>query len=106
MQVRPGTAGDIVPQRGEPFSSDQLSIPAYNLEYGQSYLEYLRGHHGTGGLLPKVSAAYNAGPVPLSVWNSPRFRVGDPSLSNQSIPFWAMLVHVPNVHRQQLILPE
>src|SRR3546814_2128442 len=95
MQVRPGTAGDIARQRGEPFSPDQLSIPAYNLEYGQSYLEYLRGHHGTGGLLPKVIAAYNAGPAPISEWNSRRFGEGDPLLYIESIPYWETRGYVP-----------
>ena len=88
MQVRPGTAGDIARSRGEPFSPQQLSIPAVNLEYGQSYLEYLRGLSGTGGLLPKVIAAYNAGPAPIAEWNGRRFGEGDPLLYIESIPYW------------------
>ncbi|HLL58732.1 MAG TPA: lytic transglycosylase domain-containing protein, partial [Allosphingosinicella sp.] len=70
MQVRPGTAGDIARSRGEFFDPKQLSEPHYNLEYGQSYLESLRDSGSTGGLLPKVIAAYNAGPVPISEWNA------------------------------------
>jgi soluble lytic murein transglycosylase len=106
MQVRPGTAGDIARKRGEPFSPDQLSIPAYNLEYGQSYLEYLRGHHGTGGLLPKVIAAYNAGPVPITEWNSRRFGEGDPLLYIESIPYWETRGYVPIVLRNYWIYQE
>src|SRR3546814_16548058 len=64
MQVRPGTEGDIARQRGEPFSPDQLSIPAYNLESRQSSLKYLRGPHGSGSTLPTLIAATNAGSVP------------------------------------------
>ncbi|MDP8913464.1 MAG: lytic transglycosylase domain-containing protein, partial [Pseudomonadota bacterium] len=65
MQVRPGTAGDMARSRGEAFEPSQLSDPTFNLEYGQRYLEYLRDYGGTGGLLPKVIAAYNAGPAPV-----------------------------------------
>ena len=106
MQVRPGTAGDIARARGEPFSADQLSIPTYNLEYGQSYLEYLRNHHGTGGLLPKVIAAYNAGPVPVSEWNNRRFGEGDPLLYIESIPYWETRGYVPIVLRNYWIYQE
>ena len=106
MQVRPGTAGDIARRRGEPFSPEQLSVPAYNLEYGQSYLEYLRSHHGTGGLLPKVIAAYNAGPAPISEWNSRRFGEGDPLLYIESIPYWETRGYVPIVLRNYWIYQE
>ena len=103
MQVRPGTAGDIARARGDAFSPDQLSNPAANLEYGQSYLEYLRGHHGTGGLLPKVIAAYNAGPAPISEWNTRRFGEGDPLLYIESIPYWETRGYVPIVLRNYWI---
>ena len=51
-------------------SVGQLVIPSVNLEYGQSYLEYLRDYSATGGLLPKVIASYNAGPAPIAEWKS------------------------------------
>ncbi|MFL6862707.1 MAG: transglycosylase SLT domain-containing protein, partial [Allosphingosinicella sp.] len=61
LQVRPGTAGDIARSRGEPFSASLLTIPSTNMEFGQTYIESLRDNAATGGLLPKVIAAYNAG---------------------------------------------
>jgi soluble lytic murein transglycosylase-like protein len=99
MQVRPGTAGDIARSRGEYFDPKQLSEPHYNLEYGQSYLEALRDSGSTGGLLPKVIAAYNAGPVPISAWNARGFDDGDPLLYIESIPYWETRGYVPIILR-------
>jgi soluble lytic murein transglycosylase-like protein len=99
MQVRPGTAGDIARKRGEYFDPQQLSDPTFNLEYGQSYLEHLRDNGSTGGLLPKVIAAYNAGPLPISEWNARRFDDGDPLLYIESIPYWETRGYVPIVLR-------
>jgi soluble lytic murein transglycosylase len=99
MQVRPGTAGDMARYRGEAFSPAQLTEPASNLEYGQSYLEYLRDYHATGGLLPKVIAAYNAGPAPVAEWNARAIDKGDPLLYIESIPYWETRGYVPIVLR-------
>ena len=99
MQVRPGTAGDIARGRGEPFAREQLNQPAPNLEYGQSYIEYLRGLSETQGLLPKVIAAYNAGPKPIGEWNFRGVDRGDPLLYIESIPYWETRGYVPIVLR-------
>jgi soluble lytic murein transglycosylase-like protein len=99
LQVRPGTAGDIARKRGEPFDPAALTDPVQNMEFGQSYIEYLRDHHGTGGLLPKVIAAYNAGPAPISQWNSRAMDGGDPLLYIESIPYWETRGYVPIVLR-------
>jgi soluble lytic murein transglycosylase-like protein len=106
MQVRPGTAGDIARARGEPFDSRQLTSPAANIEYGQSYIESLRDHGATGGLLPKVIAAYNAGPVPVAEWNARRFDRGDPLLYIESLPYWETRGYVPIVLRNYWIYEE
>jgi soluble lytic murein transglycosylase len=103
MQVRPGTAGDIARSRGEPFDRQQLVQPAQNLEYGQSYIEYLRDYQATGGLLPKVIAAYNAGPAPVAEWNARRFDKGDPLLWIESLPYWETRGYVPIVLRNYWI---
>lgn len=103
MQVRPGTAGDIARSRGEYFNPQQLTEPSANMEYGQSYLEYLRNHSGTGGLLPKVIAAYNAGPAPISEWNRRQIDGGDPLLYIESIPYWETRGYVPIVLRNYWI---
>jgi soluble lytic murein transglycosylase-like protein len=103
MQVRPGTAGDIARSRGEPFSAQQLTDTSANLEFGQSYLEYLRDHPSTGGLLPKVMAAYNAGPKPIGDWNYRQMDRGDPLLYIESIPYWETRGYVPIVLRNYWI---
>lgn len=99
MQVRPGTAGDVARWRGDSFAREQLSQPAANLEYGQSYIEYLRDLSATGGLLPKVIAAYNAGPKPIGEWNGRQMDKGDPLLYIESIPYWETRGYVPIVLR-------
>ncbi|HEX6376662.1 MAG TPA: lytic transglycosylase domain-containing protein [Allosphingosinicella sp.] len=106
MQVRPGTAGDIARARGEPFDRQQLTTPAANIEFGQSYIEMLRDHSATGGLLPKVIAAYNAGPVPVAEWNARRFDRGDPLLYIESLPYWETRGYVPIVLRNYWIYEE
>src|SRR3546814_18661765 len=68
MQVLPGTAKMMARQRGGIVDPAQLDNPSTNMEYGQRYLERLRDMSATGGLLPKVMAAYNAGPVPVGRW--------------------------------------
>lgn len=103
MQVRPGTAGDIAKARGEYFDPGQLTQPSANIEYGQSYIEYLRDHYGTGGLLPKVIAAYNAGPAPIAAWNARYMDRGDPLLYIESIPYWETRGYVPIVLRNYWI---
>ena len=87
MQVRPGTARDVARWRGDLGTGD-LRIPAVNMDMGQSYLQYLSKDPSTGGLLPKVIAAYNAGPAPVARWQSEIRDNGDPLLYMESIPYW------------------
>ncbi|WP_156680515.1 lytic transglycosylase domain-containing protein [Sphingomonas profundi] len=86
LQLLPGTAQLIDRHRGSSFGSN-LNDPQTNIEYGQAYLEELRDGGGTGGLLPKVIAAYNAGPGSVMKWNDRRRDGGDPLLFIESIPF-------------------
>ena len=87
MQVRPGTARDVARWRGDSGTGD-LRIPAVNMDMGQSYLQYLSKDPSTGGQLPKVIAAYNAGPAPVARWQSEIRDGGDPLLYMESIPYW------------------
>ncbi len=87
MQVRPGTAGDIARANGRNFNEADLYRPSTNLEYGQSYLEYLGRSSITGGKLPKIAAAYNAGPGAVQRWNSEVRDNDDPLLFMESIPY-------------------
>ena len=98
MQVRQGTANDIARKRGAVFSGS-LSQPSTNMEYGQSYIEQLRDMAQTGGLLPKVIAAYNAGPAPLDRWNGNAAANKDPLLYIESIPYWETRGYVTIVLR-------
>jgi soluble lytic murein transglycosylase len=97
MQVRPGTAGDIARARGQTVGS--LSNPSVNMEFGQSYIEQIRDMSATGGMLPKVIAAYNAGPLPVGVWNARTRDNNDPLLYIESIPYWETRAYVTIVMR-------
>jgi soluble lytic murein transglycosylase len=88
MQVRPGTARDIARWRGDISGNADLKNPAVNMDFGQSYLQLLSGDSSTGGLLPKVIAAYNAGPTPVARWATEVRDNGDPLLYIESIPYW------------------
>lgn len=96
MQVMPGTARDMA---GAAISTDRLHAPSTNMEYGQRYLEQLRDMSATGGLLPKVMAAYNAGPAPVQRWNSEVRDGGDPLLFMESLPYYETRAYVNIVMR-------
>ncbi len=100
MQVRPGTARDMA--RAEPVMAGrdrQLDLPDVNLAFGQQYLQQLRDSEATQGLLPKVMAAYNAGPLPVSRWNTEIRGGTDPLLWMESIPYWETRGYVGIVMR-------
>ncbi|MDF7775770.1 lytic transglycosylase domain-containing protein [Sphingomonas sp. AOB5] len=88
LQVKPIAAIDVSRRRGTTYNSADLTRPSANMELGQSYIEQLRDSPFTGGLLPKVVAAYNAGPTPVTNWNSTIRDNGDPLLYIESIPYW------------------
>ena len=88
MQVRPGTARDVVRWEGAVAALGDLKTPAVNMDLGQRYLQYLSREPATGGLLPKVIAAYNAGPAPIARWQTEIRDNGDPLLYIESIPYW------------------
>jgi soluble lytic murein transglycosylase len=88
MQIMPGTARDLAKAMEIEHSDELLGDPTFNVEYGQSYLEMLRDSPHTQGLLPKVVAAYNAGPGSVQKWNNGGIRDnGDVLLFIESIPF-------------------
>ncbi len=103
MQVRPGTAQDMARAHGAYLAASDLDRPTVNLEYGQSYLERLRDMPATGGLLPKVIAAYNAGPTPVARWNNEIRDNGDPLLFIESIPYWETRGYVSIILRNYWI---
>lgn len=101
MQIMPSAASDIAKAKGMASVIDRsaLSRPSTNIEVGQSYLEKLRDMPATGGLLPKVIAAYNAGPSPVAAWNLSSRDGGDPLLYIESIPYWETRGYVMTVLR-------
>ncbi|QNN65859.1 lytic transglycosylase domain-containing protein [Sphingomonas rhizophila] len=100
MQVRPGTAGDFARARGTAVGD--LKDPSVNLEYGQSFIELMRGKAATRGQILKIIAAYNAGPVPVDRWNFINDR-GDPLLWIESLPYWETRYYVPAVLRNMFV---
>ena len=103
MQVRPGTAGDKARARGVAFFDPaSLTDPVINLDYGQAFIELLRTNGATRGQLPRVIAAYNAGPVPVERWSAIPDK-GDPLLWIESIPYWETRYYVPAVMRNMWV---
>jgi soluble lytic murein transglycosylase-like protein len=99
MQVLPGTASDLAAARGEAFNPADLNTPSVNMEYGQRYLEKLSGMGATDGLLAKVVAAYNAGPLPVERWKYQIRDEGDPLLFIESVPYYETRAYVNVVLR-------
>jgi soluble lytic murein transglycosylase-like protein len=102
MQVRPGTAQDLARARGIPYSRGALTDPRFNLEFGQSFIEMMRGSSATAGQLPRVIASYNAGPLPVGRWAGINDK-GDPLLWIESIPYWETRYYVPSVMRNMWV---
>jgi soluble lytic murein transglycosylase-like protein len=102
MQVRPGTAGDTARARGTSVTVASLKDPLVNIDYGQAFIELIRGNAATRGQLPKVIAAYNAGPVPVERWAY--YDRGDPLLWIESIPYWETRFYVPAVLRNMWVI--
>jgi len=101
MQIMPAAATDFARERGlAGLDRSALTKPSTNMDIGQRHLERLRDMAGiTGGLLPKVIAAYNAGPKPVGDWNALVRDGGDPLLYIESIPYWETRGYVTTVLR-------
>ncbi len=100
MQIMPAAATDFAREQGVAVDRAALTRPSFNIGIGQRHLERLRDMTDvTGGLLPKVIAAYNAGPVPVSLWNALERDGGDPLLYIESIPYWETRGYVMTVLR-------
>ncbi|MEM9086276.1 MAG: lytic transglycosylase domain-containing protein [Pseudomonadota bacterium] len=99
MQIRPITARQHNSRLKLGASYEDLNDPEVNLAYGQRHLETLRDDPATGGKLPKIMAAYNAGLVPVTRWNTEVRDFGDPLLWMESIPYWETRGYVAIVMR-------
>jgi soluble lytic murein transglycosylase-like protein len=99
MQIMPAAATDYMRERGVTVDTAALTRPSTNIDIGQRHIEKLRDMGLTGGLLPKVIAAYNAGPKPVGEWNGIVRDGGDPLLYIESIPYWETRGYVVTVLR-------
>lgn len=99
MQIMPAAARDHSGNLGVAGSPGDLARPEINLAFGQAHLAMLRNAPATGGLLPKVMAAYNAGLTPVGRWNTEVRDLGDPLLYMESIPYWETRGYVAIVMR-------
>ncbi len=99
MQIMPAAATDFARERGTTLDKDALTRPSVNMDIGQRSLERMRDSGATGGLLPKVIAAYNAGLKPVGAWNAIVRDGGDPLLYIESIPYWETRGYVTTVLR-------
>lgn len=102
MQVLPITAQQMANSRGLPYSRASLTDPRFNLEFGQSFIETMRGSTATAGQLPRIIASYNAGPLPVAKWAGINDK-GDPLLWIESIPYWETRYYVPAVLRNMWV---
>jgi soluble lytic murein transglycosylase-like protein len=99
MQIMPAAAKDHAGDLGFTGNASDLNKPEVNLAFGQQHLNMLRDQPGTQGLLPKVMAAYNAGILPISRWNTEIKDQGDPLLWIESVPYWETRGYVNIVMR-------
>ncbi|MES2496046.1 MAG: lytic transglycosylase domain-containing protein [Pseudomonadota bacterium] len=99
MQLMPGTAQMVARHLGRTIDPASLFQPAMSIDLGQAYLRELADNSGTGGLLPKVIAAYNAGPGSVANWNARGRNLDDPLLFIESIPFVETRAYVAIVLR-------
>ncbi|HEX5258828.1 MAG TPA: lytic transglycosylase domain-containing protein [Sphingomicrobium sp.] len=102
MQVLPVTAEQMSQSSGVAYTRTNLTDPRYNLAFGQSFIERMRGDSATAGQLPRVIASYNAGPLPVARWASINDK-GDPVLWIESIPYWETRYYVPAVLRNMWV---
>ena len=99
MQIMPAAARDHAGMLGVAGNASDLTKPEVNLAFGQLHLQALRDSAATGGLLLKVVAAYNAGPVPIARWNTQIHADGDPLLWMESVPYWETRGYIATVVR-------
>lgn len=89
MQIMPKTGAHIARNLGEPFSTNRLLDPDYNLRLGAVYLGHMVDTFG--GSYAMASAAYNAGPGRPADWanvcGDPRGGGADPVDFIECIPF-------------------
>ncbi len=98
MQIMPITQREYAASLNMSAAAD-LKDPRINLAFGQRTLEALNAAGYTQGRLPKIMAAYNAGPTPVARWEAEIRDQDDPLLYMESIPYWETRGYVAIVMR-------
>jgi soluble lytic murein transglycosylase len=89
MQLMPATAKSVARRMGEPYRSEMLDNPDYNMRLGAAYLGHMINDFS--GSYVMAAAGYNAGPGRPVDWVSycgdPRTSSADPVDFIECIPF-------------------
>ena len=89
MQLMPATAAVLARRMGQPYSTQRLFDPEYNIRLGSYYLGNMVD--GFGGSYVMAAASYNAGPNHMPDWTAacgdPRTASGDAVDFIECIPF-------------------
>ncbi len=99
MQIMPITRREYAASINLSASYADLKDASTNLAFGQRALEDIAQSGYSSGHLPKVMAAYNAGPTPVARWNGEVRDQGDPLTWMESIPYWETRSYVNIVMR-------
>ncbi|MFB0611588.1 lytic transglycosylase domain-containing protein [Aurantiacibacter poecillastricola] len=99
MQITPPTLRQHAGCVGRPAGSIDPFDPGTNLVLGQCNLQMVARNPATGGRLPQIMAAYNAGLTPVSRWVSEVNDQNDPLLYMEAIPYWETRGYVSIVMR-------
>ncbi|WAT18519.1 lytic transglycosylase domain-containing protein [Aurantiacibacter sp. MUD11] len=99
MQITPPTLRQHAGCVGRPAGAIDVFDPDMNLALGQCNLQMVARNPSTGGRLPQIMAAYNAGLTPITRWVSEVNDQGDPLLYMEAIPYWETRGYVAIVMR-------
>ena len=98
MQITPITRREFAASIAMSSGAD-LKEPRTNLAFGQRTLEAYANSSYARRQLPKVMAAYNAGPTPVTRWESEVRDQDDPLTWMESLPYWETRGYVNIVMR-------
>ena len=99
MQITPITVRQHADCVGRPSTAIDVFDQSTNLALGQCNIQMLQRDSATGGRLPKMMAAYNAGLTPVRRWENEINDQNDPLLYMEAIPYWETREYVAIVTR-------
>lgn len=97
MQLLPSTAAYVSGNKTLKRNKSRLFSAEYNLELGQSYVEYLLSKPFINGNLLYMLTAYNAGPGNLAKWQKEVKYGNDPLLYMEVIPAKETRIYIERV---------